>query len=87
MGRLGGPSASQFPSVQKEDGGSCPVPLVRSAGLKNAKQSAQCLAQRRQRILFCLVWFLCLFVFIFLPFLGPLLRHMEVPRLGVESEL
>ena len=23
----------------------------------------------------------------FLPFLGPLLRHMEVPRLGVESEL
>uniref|UniRef100_A0A8D1GG25 Dedicator of cytokinesis 5 n=1 Tax=Sus scrofa TaxID=9823 RepID=A0A8D1GG25_PIG len=26
------------------------------------------------------------FVF-FLPFLGPLLRHMEVPRLGVESQL
>ena len=25
--------------------------------------------------------------FVFLPFLGPLLRHMEVPRLGVESEL
>ena len=28
----------------------------------------------------------CLF-FVFLPFLGPLLRHMEVPWLGVESEL
>ena len=28
----------------------------------------------------------CLF-FVFLPFLGPLLRHMEVPRLGVELEL
>ena len=27
------------------------------------------------------------FVFIFLPFLGPLPRHMEVPRLGVELEL
>ena len=27
------------------------------------------------------------FFFVFLPFLGPLPRHMEVPRLGVESEL
>ena len=27
------------------------------------------------------------FFFVFLPFLGPLLWHMEVPRLGVESEL
>ena len=26
-------------------------------------------------------------VFFFWPFLGPLSRHMEVPRLGVESEL
>ena len=25
--------------------------------------------------------------FVFLPFLGPLPRHMEVPRLGVQSEL
>ena len=25
--------------------------------------------------------------FVFLPFLGLLLRHMEVPRLGVQSEL
>ena len=33
-------------------------------------------------------FFVCLFVcFVFLPFLGPLPRHMEVPRLGVESEL
>ena len=29
---------------------------------------------------------LCIF-FVFLLFLGPLPRHMEVPRLGVESEL
>ena len=27
-----------------------------------------------------------LFIFVFLPFLGPLPRHTEVPRLGVESE-
>ena len=27
------------------------------------------------------------FLPIFLPFLGPLLRHMEVPRLGGELEL
>ena len=27
------------------------------------------------------------FFFVFLPFLGPLLRHMKVPRLGVQSEL
>ena len=30
--------------------------------------------------------FFCLF-FVFLPFLRPLPRHMEVPRPGVESEL
>ena len=28
-----------------------------------------------------------LFGFVFLPFLGPLLWHMEIPRLGVRSEL
>ena len=27
------------------------------------------------------------FFFVFLPFLGPLPKHMEVPRLGVELEL
>ena len=30
--------------------------------------------------------FIYLFIFVFLPFLGPL-WHLEVPRLGVESEL
>ena len=27
------------------------------------------------------------FVLVFLLFLGPLLRHMDVPRLGVQLEL
>ena len=27
------------------------------------------------------------YYFVFWPFLGPLLQHMEVPRLGVQSEL
>ena len=31
--------------------------------------------------------FIYLFIFVFLPFLGPLLWHMEVPRLGAELEL
>ena len=31
--------------------------------------------------------FLFLFFWVFLLFLGPLPRHMEVPRLQVESEL
>ena len=30
---------------------------------------------------------LLFFFFVFLPFLGPLPRHMEVPGLGVKSEL
>ena len=30
---------------------------------------------------------ICFFFFFFLVFLGPHLRHMEVPRLGVEAEL
>ena len=29
---------------------------------------------------------LVFFFFVFLPFLGPLPRHMEVPRLGVKLE-
>ena len=36
--------------------------------------------------IFCLL-LLLLLLFVFLPFLGSLLRHMEVPRLEVESEL
>ena len=31
--------------------------------------------------------FLFIYFFVFLPFLGPLPRHMEFPRLGVELEL
>ena len=31
--------------------------------------------------------FLSFFFLVFLPFLGPFPQHMEVPRLGVESEL
>ena len=32
-------------------------------------------------------FFFFFFFFVLLPFLGPHLRHMEVPRLGGESEL
>ena len=42
-------------------------------------------------VLFCFVFlsfvFLLLLLLLLLLFLGPLPRHMEVPRLGVESEL
>ena len=34
---------------------------------------------------FCFVF--CFLFFVFLPFLGPLLQHVEVPRPGVQSEL
>ena len=37
--------------------------------------------------LFIYLLLLLLFFFVFLPFLGPLPRDMEVPRLGVKSEL
>ena len=34
------------------------------------------------------IYLLIYFIFLsFLPFLGPLPQHMEVPRLGVQSEL
>ena len=35
---------------------------------------------------FFFLFFFFFSFFVFLPFLGPLPRHMEVPRLGVESE-
>ena len=39
-------------------------------------------------LIFILFIYLFIYLFIvFLPFLGLLQRHMEVPRLGVESEL
>ena len=33
--------------------------------------------------------FICLFIYfsVFLLFIGPLPQHMEIPRLGVQSEL
>ena len=34
-----------------------------------------------------LLFFIFIYLFIFLPFLGPYRRHMEAPRLGVQSEL
>ena len=34
-----------------------------------------------------LVGYIFFFFFFFLPFLGLLLQHVEVPKLGVESEL
>ena len=36
---------------------------------------------------FLFFFFFSFFLFVFLHFLGPLPQHMEVPRLGVESEL
>ena len=45
----------------------------------------------RSFVCLCICLFLCLFIIFrplfFLLFLAPLLRHMEVPRLGVKSEL
>ena len=39
----------------------------------------------RMILFFCCFFFV--FVFVFLPFLGLFLQHMEVPRLGVQWEL
>ena len=44
-----------------------------------------CFPEPQWQLIF--LFFVYLFIFVFLPFLGPLPRHMEVPRLGVESEL
>ena len=38
-------------------------------------------------VLLLLLLLLLLLFLVFLPFLGQLPRHMEVPKLGVESEL
>ena len=38
-------------------------------------------------IFYIFILFYFIYLFVFLPFLGPLRRHTEVPRLGVESEL
>ena len=38
-------------------------------------------------VYFILFIYLFIYLFLSLPFLGPLPRHVEIPRLGVESEL
>ena len=49
------------------------------------KRDAAALAEPQPEALMPIL-FVCLFC-VFLPFLGPFPRHMEVPGLGVESEL
>ena len=38
------------------------------------------------KLVYFILFYFILF-FVFLPFLAPFLQHMEVPRLGVQSEL
>ena len=45
-------------------------------------------SQFQSQLLHCMCYEMGIFFFfVFLPFLGLLLWHMDVPRLGVESEL
>ena len=57
-------------------------PYTAGVALKQTKKMGN--LDKVKSILICFSFVL---FFVFLPFLGPLLRHMEVPRLGVESEL
>ena len=38
-------------------------------------------------LFYLFIYLLIYLFFVFLPFLEPFLRHMEVPRVGVQSEL
>ena len=55
-----------------------PMPLQRPSGYRQILFLCVCV---------CLFVFCLLLLLLLLLFLGPLPRHMEVPRLGVESEL
>ena len=66
-------------------------PVVRLPSLKHQSNKGYSLASLlakvaagkvRYSIIFCCCWLVCLFCF-----LGPHLRHMQVPQPGVESEL
>ena len=63
----------------------CPESLFGSASLQETFLLVFVLF-RGLSFCFGLVW-VCLFCFLFFGFLGPNLWHMEVPRLGVKSEL
>ena len=62
-----------------------PDPSLRTSGLSLTSHLSVALPLSPPFFLFFFLFFV--FVFVFLLFLGPLLRHMEVPRLGVQSEL
>ena len=68
---------------------SCPATPASSACLLSVEKLQSPRASQSYRVILFYFINFCLFFFFFFfcHFLGPLLRHMEVPRLGTESEL
>ena len=68
-----------------------PQPTEQGQGLNpqpHGSSSDSLTTEPQRELLFLFFYFLFLFLFfVFLPFLGPLPQHMEVPRLGVKLEL
>ena len=65
-----------------------PLPLASYVAISKVKPASSFSSCRLLEEFFISeVFFLFVCLFVFLPFLGPLLQHMEVPRLGVQSEL
>ena len=54
---------------------------------KKEKKKVTAMPEERRRLRKDLKRPFFFFLFVFLPFLGPLPKHMEFPRLGVQSEL
>ena len=60
------------------------VKIIKIRAEVNERKNSQ---KIRKEIIKSKACFFFFFFFVFLPFLGPLPRHIEVPRLGIELEL
>ena len=78
----------QIQTIYKRGGGEkqveIPVPPLTSV-TKGSDNFSELMLSHLQKIHFAGLWCFILFLLVlfFCPFLGPLLWHMEVPRLGV----
>ena len=87
--RLGVKSELELPAYTTAHGNARPLTHGAGPGIETTSSwiLVRFVTTEAQRELLYRAYFILFYFILFFGFLGPHLRHMEVPRLGVESEL
>ena len=73
--------------VRRTEGGRSWMKMVKARASLGCRFTIKTQAHMDSKLNIYFFIFFILFIFVFLPFLGPLSRHMEVPRTGVKLQL